>query len=133
VSLISQFSLLPWAEGLVCSPQLQAPDIGVCLRLLLLSPALEECVVRAGLQEWLIRRGSASPSASASPAWPIWPVLASATVFGALHIASGWPHALAVMVPGLALAMLYQRTRSWRWCALAHSGMNAFAISVCGF
>jgi membrane protease YdiL (CAAX protease family) len=110
---------------------LQAPDIGVCLRLLLLSPALEECVVRAGLQEWLIRRGSASASTSA--AWPIWTVLASAAVFGALHIGSSWPHALAVTVPGLALAMLYQRTRSWRWCALAHSAMNAFAISVCGF
>jgi membrane protease YdiL (CAAX protease family) len=126
VSLISQFSLLPWAEGLVCSPQLQAPDIGVCLRLLLLSPALEECVVRAGLQEWLIRRRPASAS-------PVWSVLASAAVFGALHIGSGWPHALAVTVPGLALAMLYQRFRSWRWCALAHGGMNAFAISVCGF
>jgi membrane protease YdiL (CAAX protease family) len=126
VSLISQFSPLPWAAGVVCSPQLQAPDIGVCLRLLLLSPALEECVVRAGLQEWLIRRGPASAS-------PAWPVIASAAAFGLLHIASGWPHALAVTVPGLALAMLYQRTRSWRWCTLAHGGMNAFAISVCGF
>ncbi|MDB5909628.1 MAG: family intrarane metalloprotease [Massilia sp.] len=126
MSLISQFSLLPWAAGVVCSPQLQAPDIGVCLRLLLLSPALEECVVRAGLQEWLIRRRPAAAS-------PAWPVIASAAAFGLLHIASGWPHALAVTVPGLALAMLYQRTRSWRWCALAHSGMNAFAISVCGF
>jgi membrane protease YdiL (CAAX protease family) len=53
--------------------------------------------------------------------------------FGLLHIGSGWPHALAVTVPGLALALLYQRTRSWRWCALAHSAMNAFAISVCSF
>jgi membrane protease YdiL (CAAX protease family) len=125
VSLISQFSLLPWAVGVVCSPQLQAPDIGVYLRLLLLAPGLEECVVRAGLQEWLIRRGPASVS-------PAWPVIASSAAFGLVHIASGWPHALAVTVPGLALAMLYQRTRSWRWCALAHSGMNAFATSVCG-
>lgn len=128
MSLISQFPLLPWAGSIVCSPQLQAPDIGVCLRLLLLSPALEECVLRAGLQEWLIR---SSLNAPVSPISAVWPVAASAAAFGLLHIASGWPHALAVTLPGLALALLYQRTRSWRWCALAHGGMNAFAISVC--
>lgn len=103
-----------------CGPQLQAPGLAVCLRLLLLSPVLEECVIRAGLQEWLIRRA----------AWP-WPVPVSALAFGLLHLGAGWRHALAVTVPGLALAVLYQRTRSWRWCALAHAAMNAFAISVC--
>ena len=60
------------------------------------------------------------------------PVLVSAATFGLLHLRSGWLHALAVIVPGLALALLYQRTRSWYWCAVAHSAMNAFAISVCG-
>ena len=99
---------------------LQAPDFSVCLRLLLLSPALEECVVRAGLQEWMAHR---LPQAGA--------VLASAAVFALLHLGAGWQHALAVLAPGLALALLYQRSRSWTWCALAHSGMNAFAISVC--
>jgi membrane protease YdiL (CAAX protease family) len=97
---------------------LQAPDAGVYLRLLLLSPALEECVIRAGLQEWLMRRNQSS-------------VLVSTIAFALLHIGSGWPHAVAVAVPGFALALLYQRTRSWCWCALAHSAMNAFAISVC--
>ncbi|WP_371869100.1 JDVT-CTERM system glutamic-type intramembrane protease MrtJ [Duganella margarita] len=93
------------------------------LLLLVLSPVLEEVVVRAGLQEWLMRR---APQAVAPP------VLVSAATFGLLHLRSGWLHALAVIVPGLALALLYQRTRSWCWCAVAHSAMNAFAISVCG-
>jgi membrane protease YdiL (CAAX protease family) len=93
------------------------------LLLLVLSPVLEEVVVRAGLQEWLMRR---APQAVAPP------VLASAATFGLLHLRAGWLHALAVIVPGLVLALLYQRTRSWCWCAVAHSAMNAFAISVCG-
>lgn len=103
----------------LCGPQLQAPDAGVWLRLLLLSPVLEECVIRAGLQEWLMRRGTPS-------------VLISTTAFSLLHLGSGWPQALAVAAPGLALALLYRHTRSWSLCALAHSAMNAFAISVCG-
>lgn len=102
----------------LCSPQLQAPDAGAWLLLLLLSPALEECVIRAGLQEWLMRRNT--------PA-----VLISTIAFALLHLGSGLPHALAVSAPGLALALLYRSMRSWRWCALAHSAMNAFAISVC--
>ena len=120
-----------WLIPELCSPQLQAPDAGVWLRLLLLSPALEECVIRAGLQESLIRRGR-SPVAPMSPVLPVLPVMVSACAFALLHLGSGWPHALAVAAPGLALALLYQRTRSWCWCALAHSAMNAFAISVCG-
>ncbi|MFS2005981.1 JDVT-CTERM system glutamic-type intramembrane protease MrtJ [Duganella sp. CT11-25] len=111
-----------WLISEFCSPQLQAPDAGVCLRLLLLSPALEECVIRAGLQEWLMRRDTGSG---------LRPVAVSVVAFSLLHLGSGWPQALAVATPGLALALLYQRTRSWRWCALAHSAMNAFAISVC--
>jgi membrane protease YdiL (CAAX protease family) len=101
---------------------LQVPDAGVWLRLLLLSPALEECVIRAGLQESLMRRDGS----------PARPVLVSTCAFALLHLGSGWPHALAVAAPGLALALLYQRTRSWCWCTLAHGAMNAFAISVCG-
>jgi membrane protease YdiL (CAAX protease family) len=114
-----------WLIPEFCGPQLQAPDAGALLRLLLLSPALEELVVRAGLQEWLMRR---APLAGVAAAWP---VVASALAFGLLHLRSGWPHALAVTVPGLVLALLYQRTRSWCWCACVHSVMNALAISVC--
>ena len=112
----------------LCSAQLQAPDFGACVRLLLLAPALEECVMRAGLQEWMMRQVADSGMHVPQPA----PVLASTAVFGLLHLGAGWQQALAVLAPGLALALLYQGTRSWRWCALAHGGMNAFAISVCG-
>ena len=113
-----------WLISELCGPQLQAPDAGAWLRLLLLSPALEEGVIRAGLQEWLMRRET-RPT--------LWPVAVSVAAFSLLHLGSGWPHALAVAAPGLALALLYRRTRSWLWCALAHSAMNAFAISVCSF
>jgi membrane protease YdiL (CAAX protease family) len=103
----------------LCGPRLLAPDAGAWLLLLLLSPLLEECVFRAGLQEWLMRRGAAA-------------VPLSTIAFALLHLGSGWPHALVVAAPGLALALLYRRTRNWGWCALAHSAMNGFAISVCG-
>ena len=117
---------MPWVADALCGAQLRAPDLGVCLLLLVLSPLLEECVIRAGLQEWLIRRSRREH------AWA-WPVLVSTAAFGLLHLGSGWHAAVAVLAPGLALALLYQRTRRWWWCALAHGAFNAFAISVCGF
>jgi membrane protease YdiL (CAAX protease family) len=129
VSLISIFLPVPWAADALCGAQLRAPDPGLCLRLLLLSPLLEECVMRAGLQEWMMRRAP-----TRRWAWPwVWPVPASTAAFGLLHLGSGWQAAVAVLAPGLALALLYQRTRSWWGCALMHSGFNAIAISVCGF
>ena len=124
--LISSLLPMPWAADALCGAQLRAPDPGVCLRLLVLSPLLEECVVRAGLQEWLIRRSARREGRG----WA-WPVLVSTAACGLLHLGSGWQAAVAVLPPGLALALLYQRTRRWWWCALAHGGMNAFAISVC--
>src|SRR5690349_24562557 len=95
---------------LVCTGQLLAPDAAALARLLLLAPVLEEWVVRAGLQEWLIRRSA-----------PV-PVVVSAAAFALLHVGSGWHAAGLVLAPGLALALLYQRGRDWRWCALAHCG-----------
>jgi membrane protease YdiL (CAAX protease family) len=117
----------------VCTAALRAPDAGVCLRLLLLAPLLEEWVVRAGLQEWLIRRtaavhGGAAPAMSLGA---IVPVFGSASAFGLLHLASGWPAALAVTAPGLLLAVLYQHTRDWRLCAASHSLLNVSAIFMC--
>jgi len=120
-----------------CTRQLMLPDAGVWFRLLLLAPLLEEWVVRAGLQEWLIvaaARGSAASPTRRMPGMsiaPALPVLASAAAFGLLHLGSGWPAALAVTAPGLALALLYQRGRDWRWCALVHGLFNVFALTVC--
>ena len=107
------------SQHLVCTGQLVAPDAAALARLLLLAPVLEEWVVRAGLQEWLIRR-----------AVPV-PVVLSAAAFALLHAGSGWRAVLLVLAPGLVLALLYQSRRDWRLCALAHCGMNALALGGC--
>ena len=117
-------SIIPSATDTLCGVSLRMADASVLLRLLLIAPVLEECVVRAGVQEWLMRR---------LPAAPLYPVMASVAVFCLMHLGAGWQQALAVMAPGLALALLYQRTRRWRWCVLLHAGMNAAALSVCHF
>jgi membrane protease YdiL (CAAX protease family) len=116
---------------LVCTGQVAAPDAAALVRLLLVAPLLEEWVVRAGLQEWLIRRRSAAtPDATYLHPGAI-PVVASAIAFALLHLGSGWHAALAVLAPGLALALLYQWRRDWRLCALVHAGMNAVALGGC--
>ena len=111
---------------LVCRGQVLAPDAAAFARLLLLAPVLEEWVVRAGMQEWLIRRGAAFGVHGG-----LAPVALSAAVFGLLHLGSGWRVVLLVLAPGLVLALLYQRSRDWRLCALLHCGMNAVALSAC--
>jgi membrane protease YdiL (CAAX protease family) len=119
--------LLAFVPGqLVCTGQLVAPDAAALLRLLLLAPVLEEWVVRAGLQEWLIRRRQGLGGRAGTV-----PVASSAAVFGLLHLGSGWHAVLLVLAPGLALAMLYQYRRDWRQCALLHSGFNAIALGAC--
>lgn len=112
-------SIVLMSKQLVCTGQLVAPDAAALARLLLLAPVLEEWVVRAGLQEWLIRR-----------AVPV-PVGLSAAAFALLHVGSGWRAVGLVLAPGLALALLYQHSRDWRLCALAHCGMNALALGGC--
>jgi len=132
--LLLPFLLAP--ASTFCTRQLMLPDVGVWFRLLLLAPLLEEWVVRAGLQEWLIVVTARAPATSTRrrsgmSAAPALPVLVSAAAFGLLHLGSGWPAALAVTAPGLVLALLYQRGRDWRWCALVHGLFNLFALTVC--
>src|SRR5471032_3592298 len=132
--LLLPFLLAP--ASTFCTRQLMLPDVGVWFRLLLLAPLLEEWVVRAGLQEWLIVVTARAPatstrSMSGMSAAPALPVLASAAAFGLLHLGSGWPAALAVTAPGLVLALIYQRGRDWRCCALVHGAFNLFALTVC--
>src|SRR5471032_1161327 len=133
--LLLPFLLAP--ASTFCTRQLMLPDVGVWFRLLLLAPLLEEWVVRAGLQEWLIvatAGGATAPPArtrSVASAISALPVMASAAAFGLLHLGAGWLVALAVAAPGLALALIYQRGRDWRWCALAHGLFNLFALTVC--
>ena len=111
------------SSQLVCRGQIVAPDAAALARLLLLAPVLEEWVVRAGLQEWLIRRTDGRARAAS--------VALSAAAFALLHAGSGWRAVLLVLAPGLVLALLYQCRRDWRLCALAHCGMNALALGGC--
>lgn len=118
--LILQPSALSLAA--LCGDQLLHPDPAALLRLLVLAPLLEEGVIRAGLQEWLMRRAW-------RPGW--WTVLASATCFSALHLGRGPLTALAVFGPALALGLLYQYRRDWRLCAAAHAVMNGAGLVLC--
>jgi membrane protease YdiL (CAAX protease family) len=111
---------------LVCTGQVLAPDGAALARLLVLAPLLEEWVVRAGLQEWLIRH--ARPGRL--PAWLV-PVAVSSAVFGLLHAGAGAAAALRVSGPGLLMGVAYQYRRDWRWCALLHGGLNALALAAC--
>ena len=111
------------SSQLVCRGQVVAPDAAALVRLLLLAPVLEEWVVRAGLQEWLIRRADGRARAAS--------VALSAAAFALLHAGSGWRAVLLVLAPGLVLALLYQSRRDCRLCALAHCGMNALALGGC--
>jgi membrane protease YdiL (CAAX protease family) len=111
---------------LVCTGQLLAPDGAALVRLLLVAPLLEEWVVRAGLQEWLIRRAARHGTRGDAA-----PVAWSAAMFGLLHLGSGWHAVLLVLAPGVALGMAYQRWRTWHLCALLHCGLNALALGGC--
>lgn len=108
------------AQTAVCGPALLSPDLAAVLRLLVLAPLLEEWVVRAGLQAWLLPR-CGGPAA----------LLASAAAFSALHLGSGALAAALVFGPGLAFGLAYQCWRDWRLCALLHSASNAWALSMC--
>jgi uncharacterized protein len=111
---------------LVCTGQVLAPDAAALLRLLLLAPLLEEWVVRAGLQEWLIRRDR-----QGTPARRLAPLAVSTLAFGLLHAGAGGSAALRVLGPGLLMGLLYQYRRDWRQCALLHCGLNALALVAC--
>ncbi|MFP5390029.1 MAG: JDVT-CTERM system glutamic-type intramembrane protease MrtJ [Gammaproteobacteria bacterium] len=108
-------------SDLLCGPQLLNPDAGALIRLLVLAPALEEWVLRAGLQHWWLRRGYGAVNG----------VLLCAAVFCVLHAGAGWQRALLVGPPALVLGALYQRWRRWWLCAAVHCAMNAFALLAC--
>lgn len=110
-----------FAAPLYCSPALLAPDALDVARLLLLAPLLEEWIMRAGVQHWLLQRCR-----------PASALFVSALLFAALHGAAGWQQAALVFWPGLLFGAAYQRWRDWRLCALLHGLCNAFAITLCG-
>ena len=106
----------------LCGPSLLKTDPATLLRLLVLAPLLEEWIVRAGLQEWLMRRWAGNTPLA---------VLAPAAGFSLLHAGAGWFAAAAVFTPGLAMGLLYWHRRDWRLCAAAHALCNGFAHIFC--
>jgi membrane protease YdiL (CAAX protease family) len=92
--------------------------------LLILAPAVEEIVFRAGLQEALMRRASTVRFAN----------VLTALAFAAAHLAlrPGWIAALTLL-PALACGALYRRTRRILPCIVLHALLNAaWVLGVAG-
>ena len=113
-------SLVRWPAGvaLLCAALLLPPLWAV---LLLIAPVLEEIVLRAGLQEALLRHPAWRGATGAATA-----NLACALAFAAAH----WllrPSAFAALtlLPALWLGWLYQQNRRVAPCIALHSAMNA--------
>lgn len=84
--------------------------------LLVAAPLLEEAVFRGGLQEWLMRSRHRAEIC----------IGATAVAFAAAHaLARQDASAASLLLPGIALGLLYQRTRSLWLCIAAHAAMNA--------
>jgi membrane protease YdiL (CAAX protease family) len=126
-----------------CSGDVRETGVAALLRLLLLAPLLEEWIVRAGLQEWLMRRPFFGPQRHAAIQAARLPAVLPAVLpivlqlvlpalfFSALHWRAGAQVAVQVFLPGLAFGLLYRTTRDWRHCALAHALSNGAALGFC--
>ena len=106
-----------FCAALLCATFLLPPRWAV---LLVIAPVLEEIVLRAGLQEALLRRLASHGTAAAAAN------LACAIAFAAAH----WmlrPGAFAALtlVPALWLGWVYQRNRCVAPCITHHAAMNA--------
>ena len=84
--------------------------------LLIAAPVLEETLFRGGVQEALLRHGKAAWAAN----------VLTAAAFGLAHVAArGDGAAFAVVLPALAVGVVYNRWRRLRWCVALHAAMNA--------
>lgn len=115
----------------LCGAPLLKTDPATLLRLLLLAPLLEEWIVRAGLQEWLMRHSAVPATGPSGATRAALTVLTPTAGFSLLHLGAGWGAAAAVFLPGLAMGLLYWRWRDWRLCAAAHALCNGFALTFC--
>jgi cytochrome c553 len=109
--------------------------------LVLIAPVLEEFVMRAGLHQALIFsrvrpvKGTMSQTFAGSliaslvnKPWSRLGVVA--VIFGLLHLSRSPWLALAVLPTGLFLGWIFERSRSWKRCALVHAGLNAIWIAI---
>lgn len=88
---------------------------------LLFTCVAEEAFFRGLLQERLMRAWGARPAWLAVGV----PVVVSAFLFGAVHLAGGWPFAALATLAGLGNAWAYARTRRIEAAIAVHFGLNA--------
>jgi uncharacterized protein len=91
--------------------------------LLLIAPVFEEYVLRVGLHSRM--------SGLVKVKWLRVGVVAM--VFGAVHLPRGLVMGLAVIPAGLLLGWIYERSMSWRHCAVMHSALNGLWLVVLFF
>lgn len=95
-----------------------ADPVGSLVLLVLVPPIVEETVCRGIVLRAMLAR------------WrPVWAVLASAVVFGAIHM-NPWQFVYATWI-GLVIGWVYARTRSLGLCMLMHAlnnGLSWFLI-----
>jgi uncharacterized protein len=88
--------------------------------LLFIAPVFEEFVVRAGIQAGL-----------SAKKWGLSNrILLCALIFAAMHALRSWQLALAVLPVAVLLGYVYEKSGSWRICAVAHAVMNGIWITV---
>jgi membrane protease YdiL (CAAX protease family) len=110
------WALLPLAAAAAFAAAVAGAVPPRVLVLLVLAPVIEEIVFRLGLQEALLRRGLR----------PALTTVLTALVFAAAHVAvRGEIAAAAVVLPALALGVLYAHTRRVLPCVALHAAMNA--------
>jgi membrane protease YdiL (CAAX protease family) len=99
-----------------CAMTLAAAHPSAAAVPLLVAPIMEECLFRAGLQEWLLRRRLS----------PGYANVTTALAFTLAHgLARGVePLTVAVLIPALALGWVYGRFGSLRLCIALHMSMN---------
>jgi hypothetical protein len=108
---------------------------------ILIAPVLEEFVMRAGLHQALIHGHSQSGKGTSSQVgvgssiafllshpWSRLGLVAA--LFGLLHWSRSPWLALAVIPAGLLIGWIFERSRSWKRCALVHAGLNATWIAI---
>jgi membrane protease YdiL (CAAX protease family) len=118
---------MAFSQGaLACGVSLNTPDVWTLAVLLLLAPAVEETVLRCGLQDglrWLFAGHRAAGVIEVSVA---------AVAFVAMHLGrTPWPATLAWVVPGLVLAVIYFQSRHAVQSILVHASFNLAALIAC--
>ena len=110
-----RWSLWP---GLVLITWLLPPNVAV---LLVVAPLLEELLFRGGVQEVLLRRGVRPLAAN----------LVATLAFAVSHgVMRSWPLAVAVVLPSIALGLVYQRNRRVTPVVALHSAMNLLWVAI---